>query len=119
MQGCTAAHHFKVYTIELGMSHLPGHLAGSQEWMAVHVSIEDGGKGAGIWYHLSTFFNAGELGYAYAASATATAVGQVCVWPFDASSEARLPSPKGKIWRKKRAVLCTFEPPCSSKGLMG
>eukprot|EP00884_Botryococcus_braunii_P015354 jgi/Botrbrau1/2501/Bobra.0226s0057.1 len=38
----------------------------------------------GIWYHLSTFFNSLELGFAYAASATATAVGQMLGAPLAA-----------------------------------
>lgn len=33
--------------------------------------------GAGAWYHMSLFFNSHELGLAYAAIATATAIGQV------------------------------------------
>eukprot|EP00884_Botryococcus_braunii_P015356 jgi/Botrbrau1/2503/Bobra.0226s0058.2 len=38
----------------------------------------------GIWYHLSTFFNSAEIGYAYAASATSTAVGQMVGAPLAA-----------------------------------
>eukprot|EP00884_Botryococcus_braunii_P015350 jgi/Botrbrau1/2499/Bobra.0226s0055.1 len=38
----------------------------------------------GIWYHLSTFFNSLELGFAYAASSSATAVGQMLGAPLAA-----------------------------------
>lgn len=36
-----------------------------------------GNNGAGIWYHMSTFFSTDELGVAYTATGTSTGVGQV------------------------------------------